>query len=67
MKDVIITANELANIIEETLVKSTFQIDEPSLTYPIRIEFKRVGSWREAVLLCSQAILSKYNVVKKYK
>lgn len=60
-----ITPEELANSIEETLVMSRLQIDESALTYPERIEFRRVGSWRNAVLLCSKVILSKYKVVEK--
>jgi hypothetical protein len=60
-----ITPEELANCIEETLVMSRLQIDEPALTYPERIEFRRIGSWRNGVLLCAKIILLKYKVMKK--
>ena len=46
----------IEEIINDILVVGKLQIDEPALTFPERIEFRRLGSWEDITKKLSQAI-----------
>ena len=64
-----ITVDEeaIAKIIEEYAVMGKLQIDEPALTYPERIEFRRIGSWKTICYLTASAIASQLPKILKRK
>ena len=47
---------KIAEIINTCLVMDKLQIDEPALIFPERIEFKRLGSWKEIVKYLAHTI-----------